>query len=574
MRRHPLAVLLVLCLSAGSALAQAPAPSASVPPVVRLDGQFVPVNGLPPAAVETVTLAIYASPADEQPLWSETQEVRVDAQGRYVVFLGASTAAGIPASVLSGERWLGIRVARPGEMEQPRVPMTSVPYALRASDADTLGGLPPTAFLRAPSGARKNETSGATSAAGADPDVPSVSTGTTNFIGKFTNAIDLTSSVLYETGGRIGLGTTTPGDVLHTRFTDTSGALTGIAVQNLGSSATSYSGMLFYDQNGALGQFQGFNNSTHEYRINNIASGGSINFMLGGSSRFQVASNGNIGIATATAPPEALTLNGNIQFTRDAARTLTVATEPTLDTPGQSLTVRAGHSNQGFGGFAVGGGALVLQAGNGYNANQAFNGGNVNIRSGANWLTAQPGFANGGAIVFETGGPSNTFVERMRITETGIVQPGANGTQNLGSASLRWAAVFAANGTIQTSDARLKTAVAGVGYGLREVLQLRPVRFQWKDSQSGRVHLGLIAQEAEQVIPEVVERSDDPAAPLGMSYTSLTPVLIKAIQEQQAVLDQVLPDLAALKQQVADLQAALARALAATATGATGPGKR
>ena len=70
MRRHPLAVLLVLCLSAGSALAQAPAPSASVPPVVRLDGQFVPVNGLPPAAVETVTLAIYASPADEQPLWS------------------------------------------------------------------------------------------------------------------------------------------------------------------------------------------------------------------------------------------------------------------------------------------------------------------------------------------------------------------------------------------------------------------------------------------------------------------------------------------------------------------------
>jgi hypothetical protein len=53
--------------------------------------------------------------------------------------------------------------------------------------------------------------------------------------------------------------------------------------------------MLFYDQNGVLGQFQGFNNSTHEYRINNIArnpiSGafnGSINFMIGGSSRFRV----------------------------------------------------------------------------------------------------------------------------------------------------------------------------------------------------------------------------------------------------------------------------------------------
>lgn len=220
------------------------------------------------------------------------------------------------------------------------------------------------------------------------------------------------------------------------------------------------------------------------------------------------------------------------------------------------------------------GGGLVLEAGNGYNETQPVGGGDVIIRSGSSWLSAYPSYPNGGAIVFETGGPSNTFVERMRITETGTVQPGANGTQNLGSASLRWAAVFAANGTIQTSDARLKTAVAGIGYGLREVLQLRPVRFQWKDAQPGRFHLGLIAQEAEQVIPELVERSDDPAAPLGMSYTSLTPVLIKAIQEQQALLDQVLPDLAALKRQVADLQAALARALAATATSGAGPAKR
>ena len=59
-------------------------------------------------------------------------------------------------------------------------------------------------------------------------------------------------------------------------------------MQNLGNTATSYSGMLFYDQFGALGQFQGFNNVTHEYRINNVARNGSINFMLGGASRFRI----------------------------------------------------------------------------------------------------------------------------------------------------------------------------------------------------------------------------------------------------------------------------------------------
>ena len=63
---------------------------------------------------------------------------------------------------------------------------------------------------------------------------------------------------------------------------------TGLAVQNLGNTATSYSGMLFYDQNGALAQFQGFNNVTHEYRINNIARNPSINFMLGGTSRLKI----------------------------------------------------------------------------------------------------------------------------------------------------------------------------------------------------------------------------------------------------------------------------------------------
>jgi hypothetical protein len=93
---------------------------------------------------------------------------------------------------------------------------------------------------------------------------------------------------------------------MHVAFTNTTGQLTGYAVQNKGNTATSYSGMLFYDQNGALGQFQGFNNITHEYRINNIAPGGSINFMIGSASKFQVANNGNVQIAGN------VTVNGNI----------------------------------------------------------------------------------------------------------------------------------------------------------------------------------------------------------------------------------------------------------------------
>jgi hypothetical protein len=70
--------------------------------------------------------------------------------------------------------------------------------------------------------------------------------------------------------------------------------------------------MLFYDHTNALTQFQGYNNSTHEYRINNIAPNGSINFMLGGSSKFLVAPSGNIGLGVVPGATEKLRVAGNV----------------------------------------------------------------------------------------------------------------------------------------------------------------------------------------------------------------------------------------------------------------------
>src|SRR4030095_9827950 len=124
--------------------------------------------------------------------------------------------------------------------------------------------------------------------------------GTPNHLAKYVNAADVGDSVLVDTGGLVGLNTSNPLDAMHVQFNNMNGGMTGIAVQNTANTATSYSGMLFYDHNGALGQFQGFNNTTHEYRINNIAKNGlaqfdgTINFMVGSLSRFFVSPAGNI----------------------------------------------------------------------------------------------------------------------------------------------------------------------------------------------------------------------------------------------------------------------------------------
>mgnify|MGYP001462604676 CR=1 FL=1 len=162
-----LCVLSLLCAFTVSAQSTLPA-TTSVPRIVRLTGVFVPANGMPPAPVETITLAIYGEESGGAPLWQETQYVTVDNAGRYTVLLGATQPDGLPLDIFaSGDaRWVGRRFERAGEQEQARVSLPSVPYALKAADADTLGGLPPSAYLLAdPTGTGTTSASGSTAAA-------------------------------------------------------------------------------------------------------------------------------------------------------------------------------------------------------------------------------------------------------------------------------------------------------------------------------------------------------------------------------------------------------------------------
>jgi hypothetical protein len=299
----------------------------SVPRLVNLSGEYRPADGSSPLPLETVTLRIYSQASGGVPLWQETQTVAVDRFGLYNVVLGATQRDGIPQNIFSSSdaQWLTVSFARDGSVEGARTRLTSVPIALRAADAETLGGLPASAYqlaipttsggatsadVRAAVAGTSGNDAAATSpqpgASSADSPRPkAVMTGAAGYISRYVSSTDVGISDLYEINGYFGFNTTTPQDIIHSRFSNSDGTLTGLAVQNMGSSPLSYSGMLFYDQNGAVAQFQGFGNATHEYRINNVASSGSINFMLGGTSLFKVDSTnavvvGNPATAEAT----------------------------------------------------------------------------------------------------------------------------------------------------------------------------------------------------------------------------------------------------------------------------------
>jgi hypothetical protein len=97
------------------------------------------------------------------------------------------------------------------------------------------------------------------------------------------------------------------------------------------------------------------------------------------------------------------------------------------------------------------------------------------------------------------------------------------------------------SGGANTSDRRLKREILPLrNYGLQQVMQLNPVTYIYKDDSANTPQVGFIAQEVQQIIPEVVTGKEGDLSKgetLGIVYGNLVPVLTKAIQEQQATIE-------------------------------------
>ncbi len=105
------------------------------------------------------------------------------------------------------------------------------------------------------------------------------------------------------------------------------------------------------------------------------------------------------------------------------------------------------------------------------------------------------------------------------------------------------------------SDSRLKKDVISIENGLEKVMKLRPVTFNWRRSEFPKInldnknHVGFIAQEVEEVVPQVVSTADDKMQTKSIAYSDLVPVLTKAIQEQQKEIEELKSMIIELKEQ-------------------------
>jgi hypothetical protein len=136
-----------------------------------------------------------------------------------------------------------------------------------------------------------------------------------------------------------------------------------------------------------------------------------------------------------------------------------------------------------------------------------------------------------------TAGNTITFNERFRVNPNGIIT-----IPNLAAAGSR-AVIADSSGNLSApvSDISVKENIKTIGYGLNEILKMNPVWFdfinEYKNYGEGRQN-GNIAQEMELIIPEAVFTTPT-TGKMGINYDQLHAVYIKAIQEQQAQIEEL-----------------------------------
>jgi hypothetical protein len=331
------------------------AASQSTTRLLPVSGALSDAAGQPRGGAAVVTFGLFDAQQDGTLLWTEVQEVQADDRGRFTAYLGAVSP--LPLEVFSSEqaRWLSISA---DGREQPRVMLVAVPYALRAADAETLGGKPLSSFvLTGPDGKMR-------SAAGSVAEPLIDGSGTAGQLARFTTATDVGNSIITETAtNRIGIGTTDPteGGSLDSKVTirgadgGTALAISNqVGVPRFALNINGDGSWITYDR--ASGLFQpgiaqrggrvgisttdptgggvvdskftvrNLDNNTgiallnesnaRRFAINTLATGGWTAYDgVGGAWRPGLSqNNGNIGIGV-TAPTQKLEVNGNVRLT-------------------------------------------------------------------------------------------------------------------------------------------------------------------------------------------------------------------------------------------------------------------
>jgi len=430
-----------------------------VPTLVNFSGTLTDASGKPLTGTVGVTFYLYKDDQGGSPLWMETQNVQSDKAGHYTVALGSSKNEGLPTSLFaSGEaRWLAVQAQ--GQAEQPRVLLLSVPYALKAGDAQTIGGLSPSAFVLAAS-PNSGSSAGSSLGSNSDPNAPPLGgTGTTDYLPIWTNSTTLGSSVLFQSGtgakAKVGIGTTKPASTLDVKGGGTIRGLfslpaTGTATAKAGFNSQPIDlGASVFNSGTSTAVTQTFQWQAEPVGNNTANATGSLNLLFAqgtgkaNETGLNIASNGQITFAKGQTFPGTGngTITGVIAGTDLTGGGSTGNVTLNVDTTKVVTGVTAGTDLTGGGA----GGNLTLnldttkvpqlKTANTFTGNQTINGnvsdtGNISATGSITGQTGVFSASNSTQVVNVTQSGSGTAINATVPTNSSAFTPAIQGTAN------------------------------------------------------------------------------------------------------------------------------------------------
>jgi hypothetical protein len=296
--------------------------------------------------------------------------------------------------------------------------------------------------------------------------------------------VDTNTLYVDATGNKVGIGTNLPEESLHVK---------GSIKVDLGSAGGNPRIYLDHDSATDDGNYLQLNRGDDGLEV---VGQDNVKIRTNGSERMRIDSSGNVGIGTSSPDAKLMVSEG----VNDTASALFYNTE------GGSGSVQG----KGYIGFGIS---------EGWNFHGAEIGWDQESVSGYRQ-----------ALTFSTRENSDVRpTERMRINSSGNVGIGTSSPTE----KLHVSGNILATGDVTAfSDERLKTEIETISEAVDKVKQLRGVTFQ----KDGRDSLGVIAQEVQKVLPEVVHESGDY---LSVAYGNIVGLLIEAVKEQQEQIDEL-----------------------------------
>jgi hypothetical protein len=139
---------------------------------------------------------------------------------------------------------------------------------------------------------------------------------------------------------------------------------------------------------------------------------------------------------------------------------------------------------------------------------QLYNGASQNIQFG---------------FISDSGGNQGAFIDTSSTNLGTIIRSDTNGVR-LANGATSWSSY---------SDSRLKDVTGEIPNALDKIDAMRGILFSWNDDGENTQRCGVIAQEVQAVLPEVVDTDTDY---LQVRYTEIIPLLIQGIKEQQTII--------------------------------------